>query len=53
MWIVLHIYQEGNKVADALASSAIEFSWWPSTSDFVQHLVIEDYVGAVNYRFVN
>ena len=51
---VTHIYREGNKAVDSLASQApsIESStWWHSTPSFVSSFVTNDLVGLSNFRF--
>ena len=50
---VSHIFREGNRVADMLASRAVSFvpaTWWSSAPEFVVELISRDILGVCNFR---
>ena len=52
---VSHIYRDGNRVADSLASHAPSVSsstWWNTPPAFISPFVDDDIIGRSNYRFV-
>lgn len=51
---ISHIFREGNQVADQLANMVVPLNslqWWPSYPAQCHHLVFNDAMGCISYRF--